>query len=306
MHTKELIYLLNEELNKTRAEKKNSSSLPFIIQAYTTVIRRLNDNFSPDELINKTKLADLYAAKQITKHMQDKLIGLLDRKIIDSPAMKKKFLFDELRRIVGIGPHRAQTLVNKGLRSIKELKEPQWWNQLNVDTQAALKTQPMRKIPHDDIARIESILIKFPEAKVQLVGSYRRKTPSSRDIDIMIVSTKLSVMNNYLKYLDKKVPHIYLYSKGADKMSLVLEFNANKKFKADVFKTHPDYYWAHLLYATGSKSNNIRMRAKAKRMGYLLNQKGLWKAGERILGPTANEKKYYEALNLPYLRPELR
>lgn len=302
MRAKELVYLFNEELAKVKQEKKGSASISFIVRAYGLVQKQLSDNFQPNEPVSAAKINQLH----ITRHMKDKLIKLLAIKVDSNPAMKKQFLFNELRRITGIGPQKAKDLIDKGLLSVAQLRQPKWWDQLNLDTQTALATQPIKRIPHEEIRAIEPILTKFTEAKTILVGSYRRKMPTSKDIDVMLVSAKLSMMGNYLKYLEKKVPHIYLYSKGPDKMSLVLEFDSQKKYKVDVFRTHPDFYWSHLLYSTGSKANNIRMRGRAKRLGYLLNQKGLWKAGERVLGPSANEHAYFKILGMDYLPPEKR
>ena len=266
------------------------------------VLKHLNDNFHSAEPINSAKINELH----ITRHMKDKLIKLLSKKVNNDPRFKKKILHNELRKVIGIGPQKADDLIAQGLTSLSQLKQPRWWNQLNVDTQTALATEPARRIPHEDIRKIEPTLTKFPSAQIVLVGSYRRKMPSSKDIDVMLVSARTAAMGEYLKYLEKKFPHIYLYSKGGDKMSLVIEVDTSRKYKVDVFRTHPDYYWSHLLYATGSKANNLRMRAKAKRMGLLLNQKGLWKAGERMLGPAANERAYYAALDMEYLLPEKR
>lgn len=302
MKANQLIYLFNEELAKTKKEKHGSASLPFITRAYVMVLKQLNDNFHPHDEISAAKIADLH----ITAHMKTKLVELLKTKIHADPNMRKKLLINDLRRITGIGPNKAADLVEQGLRSISQLKHPRWWNQLNADTQTALATQPHRRIPHEEIAKLEPALTKYSDAKIVLVGSYRRKMPSSKDIDIMLVSARTSAMNDYLKYLEKKIPHIYVYSKGPDKMSLILEVDNMHKYKADVFRAHPDYYWSYLLYSTGSKANNLRMRAKAKRMGLLLNQKGLWKNGERVLGPTANEEAYYKAIGLEYLSPEKR
>lgn len=304
MKAKELIYLLNEEAAKVSKEKKGSDTLKFIMRAYGLVAKHLNENFNTNELVTPIKINALH----LTKNMKDKLIKLLNKKIVNNSDMKKKLLHNELRRIAGIGPQKANDLIQKGLTSVAQLKHSKWWVQLNLDTQTALSTQPILRIPHTEIKAIEPILTRFigPETKVILVGSYRRQTATSKDIDAMLVSANPGAMNAYLKYLEKKVPHIYLYSKGADKMSLVLEFDKIRKYKIDVFRTHPDYYWAHMLYATGSKTNNVQMRARAKKMGLLLNQKGLWKNGERLLGPTANEHAYFRALNLEYLSPEKR
>jgi DNA polymerase/3'-5' exonuclease PolX len=302
MKLKELIYLVNEELLKVKQEKKGSTSLPFINRAYGMVLKQLNDNFHPNDSITASKINSLH----ITKHMKDKLISFLDIKISSDPNLKKKLLHNELRRITGIGQQKATDLINQGLKSVKQLKQPKWWHQLNTDTQTALATEPIRRIPHEEIKKLEPLLTKFNGAKIILVGSYRRKMPTSKDIDAMIVSEKSIIMNEYLKYLEKKVPHIYLYSKGGDKMSLILEFDKEKKYKIDVFRTHPDYYWSHLLYATGSKSFNVRMRALAKRKGYLLNQKGIWKDGERLLSPNDNEHAYFKIIGMEYLPPEKR
>jgi DNA polymerase (family 10) len=59
-----------------------------------------------------------------------------------------------------------------------------------------------------------------------------------------------------------------------------------------------------MLYSTGSKENNIRMRAKAKSQGLLLNQYGLFKKGEKINLKT--EKDYYDYLGMKYLEPHER
>jgi DNA polymerase/3'-5' exonuclease PolX len=302
MKAKELIYLFNEELAKVKLDKKDSPGISFIIRAYVAVFKQLNDNFHPNDTVSRSKIDALH----LTENMKDKLIKLLNNKVAKDPNFKKKLLHNELRRIAGIGSQKATLLIQQGLTSIAQLKQPKWWNQLNLDTQTALATQPLRQIPHNQIKVIEPLLTKFPNAKTMLVGSYRRKMPTSKDIDVMVVSARTSIMNDYLQYLEKKIPHIYVYSKGADKMSIVLEFDKDRKYKVDVFRTHPDFYWSHLLYSSGPISLNIKMRARAKKMGMLLNQKGLWTNGERVLGPNANEHAYFKAVDMPYLPPEKR
>ena len=51
-----------------------------------------------------------------------------------------------------------------------------------------------------------------------------------------------------------------------------------------IVTTDPGSWGALLMHATGSKRNNIKMRAKAKHKGLKLNEKGLWKGDERSLG----------------------
>lgn len=60
-----------------------------------------------------------------------------------------------------------------------------------------------------------------------------------------------------------------------------------------------------LLHATGSSSNNIRLRTIAQTRGWTLSQYGLFNdAGIRI--PTSTEAEVYEALDLEYCPPEIR
>ena len=171
--------------------------------------------------------------------------------------------------------------------------------------------KPERKIPHKHIILLEPILSKFKD-KIYLVGSYRRKTPYSRDLDIMLVSDDIQSLDQYLSHLaklfDKK---IYVYSNGADKMSLIVEVPAqiiqtkkSKLYKMDIFRAPKISQHAMLLYATGSKLFNIKMRARAKRMGYLLNQHGLYK-GKKLLKITS-EEGFFKKLDMPYVLPEDR
>lgn len=301
MRAQELIYLFNKEMDEARAEHKNAKTLPFIMRAYSSVRKQLVDNFESSENVTASKIQNL----NLTQHMKNKLVGLLSKRMTSSSEVRKKILVDELNRITGIGMVKARDLVAQGLPSIDKLRAPKWWAQLNTDTKTAITMQPMKKIPRIEIAKIESKLTGFACNKVVLVGSYRRKASSSRDIDIMLAADKPAALSEYLSYLEG-IFKIYVYEKGPDKMSLILELSPTKRVKADVFRAHPSVYYSHLLYATGSKSNNLKMRAKAKRLGLLLNQKGLWKKNERVLDQNANEQAYYKALGMDYLPPESR
>jgi DNA polymerase/3'-5' exonuclease PolX len=64
-----------------------------------------------------------------------------------------------------------------------------------------------------------------------------------------------------------------------------------------------------LLYATGSGRFNIRMRATAKRLGYLLNQRGLYKkVSSTVLRriPVVSERALFKKLGMKYLAPNER
>ena len=69
----------------------------------------------------------------------------------------------------------------------------------------------------------------------------------------------------------------------------------------------PKEVWgAAMIYFTGSKAHNIRIREMAVRAGLKLNEYGLFdaKTGELLAAET--EEKVYERLGLPYIEPTLR
>ena len=73
----------------------------------------------------------------------------------------------------------------------------------------------------------------------------------------------------------------------------------------NIFFTEHDSWGTAMMYTTGPQRYNIRKRYLVKRMGYKLNQYGLYnKEGEKIAGPT--ETGIYEALGWEWCEPEDR
>ena len=64
-------------------------------------------------------------------------------------------------------------------------------------------------------------------------------------------------------------------------------------------------YYSAILYFTGSKEHNIKMREKAKHMGHTLNEWGLIKANKSRFKITS-EKDLFDIVNIDYLEPEDR
>ncbi len=224
-------------------------------------------------------------------------------------------LLKELSQFMGIGNERAKILLNAGLKNINQLHMKKYKELLPEETKLFIDLKPIREIPHDDISKLEPYITDSAKniGKALIVGSYRREKPTSRDIDVMLVSSDKEAIEKYLKKLQQEIPDcIYPYSKGYDKLSLIIDMSKAKLvkekdriYKLDVFRTLPEDEIPMLLYSTGSKEHNILMRGKAKRMGYLLNQKGLFKNGEKIEG-LDSEKAYFDILAIEYKEPKNR
>ncbi len=130
-------------------------------------------------------------------------------------------------------------------------------------------------------------------SKVEIAGSIRRKESSVGDIDIVAVSGKS--------------PGSLLHDAGATISQHGSEraFGHYKDVWINLWVTPPEAWGAMLFYATGPQKYTIGYRMKAKRKGWLLNQKGLFdENGKRIAGET--EESIYKALDKSYKEPELR
>lgn len=224
---------------------------------------------------------------------------------VKSKVKSKVKLLNQLVGFMGIGKVLSQTLIDDGLTNINQLHMTKWQTKLPLETQLYLKLKPMQNIPYADIAKLEKKLVNGNSV---IVGSYRRKKATSRDIDIMLVSKDEDAIAKYLKKLKTKLA-VYPYSQGHDKMSMIIK-SKQLIYKLDVFRVLPENRIPMLLYATGSKEFNIRMRSVAKAKGYLLNQKGLFKKqsnGETRRVPNLNsEKDYFRVLSMDYLEPSKR
>ena len=89
---------------------------------------------------------------------------------------------------------------------------------------------------------------------------------------------------------------------GENKVSFTLE----NGLQVDVRLLEKENFGAALLYFTGSKEHNVKLRGRANEMGYTLNEYSLatLKAEKPVAG--RSEEEIYERLKLDYIPPELR
>ena len=89
-------------------------------------------------------------------------------------------------------------------------------------------------------------------------------------------------------------------AQGETKGSVLLAGNV----QADLRVVPSDSFGAALMYFTGSKEHNIRLREMAIKKGLKLNEYGLYRGEKQVAGAT--EEEVYEKLGLPPIAPELR
>jgi DNA polymerase/3'-5' exonuclease PolX len=300
MNQYELIFLLNKHLDESI--KKYPESAKFIISAYNNVIQKIKNNTPSDKFITNPDIQNL----NITAHMKSKLVFLLTKKIDNKDRVKitQNQLLHKLVNFIGIGNVKALQLIGLGLKNIEDLNKKKFISHLSDSTKLLMKYKPIRCIPYKDVKSIEKKLTEFP--KTIITGSFRRKKPFMKDIDIMIISNTLKIMDLYLAYLTKQFKEVHVYNKGIDKISLIILVRKNVYYKVDIFRSFIKNKHAMLLYSTGSKEFNIKMRTLAARSGYLLNQTGLYKSNNKTPIKINSEKDYFNILGMEYVTPHNR
>lgn len=148
------------------------------------------------------------------------------------------------------------------------------------------------------IKRIENRLKKLKEVqKVVVAGSVRRKKKTIHDADILVASDKPFKVNEFfIKMKDVKK----VLAQGPTKSSVLLKDG----FQVDIRIVKKDYFGAALVYFTGSKQHNIKLRKIAIKKGLKLSEYGLFKENKFVAGKT--EEEVYRKLGLKYIKPELR
>lgn len=297
-------YILRALFLNEKNKIEDTPAKSFIYRAYNNVISILNSAFEDEENITMTNIKSI----NITDNMKNKLCNLIKEGA--SKLNQKDILRSILINGIGIGPVKADKLIKMGLKDINELKGKEWRPYINEDTYLSLKYRPLRKIPHNEIKKIEMILNRYKvvnkKMPIIITGSFRRGSPFSKDIDVVFPT------NNNIEYFltfIKKYFTISIYSRGPSKISMfikALKLDIKRYIKMDIFLTAPDEYYTMVLYSTGSKMLNIKMRRHAKSMGLLLNQKGIFKNGKKINNKNDNEKELFKIIHLTYLYPSSR
>jgi len=132
---------------------------------------------------------------------------------------------------------------------------------------------------------------------LSIAGSLRRSKELVKDIDIVAASADAPGVMDFFAAL----PHIAdILGRGDTKTSVRLDSGIN----ADLRVVSPEQFHYALAHFTGSKEHNTALRQRAKKMGFKLNEYGLFSAAGTL--PAHCEGDLFTGLGLAYIPPELR
>lgn len=247
------------------------------------------------------KIAQLIETGQLTQLEELKQqipAGLLDIMIIDGVGPKKaKILFEELN-VTSLDDLRAAAQQQK----IQELKgfgkktEESILANIDQALEAGLRTWLAEVQP-----AVEALVVslsKLPGVRqISPAGSYRRRKETVGDLDLLVTATRSQEMMDALAEHELVEREL---ARGDTKQRVRL----TSGIELDLRVVPDESYGAAMQYFTGSKEHNIVMRKRAQERGYKLNEYGLFEGDTLIASRT--EDDVYEAVDLPWIPPELR
>jgi DNA polymerase (family 10) len=293
-----------------------TGSNPFKIRAFFNAARALEALPSDlEEMIESKELLEIPGiGKSLFNHVKEMLETGTFGEYEDLKKSVPPGLL-EILRVSGMGPKKVKAVYEKlGVTNVIELEKAANDDRISELPGFGKKTQEnilrgianMRKYGdryylHVALAEGQALYKQVAAhrdvKRSMLGGSLRRIKETIKDIDILVSadrSENIMEMFTTLPQVEKVIV------KGSTKSSVRLKSGIN----ADLRVVTDDEYPFAVHYFTGSKQHNTDMRARAKKMGYKLNEYGLFKGDTPT--PCKDEHELFAKLGVDFIEPELR
>lgn len=279
-----------------------------------------------------TSSNDLKGIKGIGKGTLDRVdeiikTGKLSEIKVSTKEKENLELIEKLEDVFGIGRKMAYELFTKhNIKTIDDLKKQYKDGTITLpDTIVkGLKYIDLIKdnIPRDEIDEAYKQISKVvsdidTNLLVTICGSYRRLSPTSGDIDMLVVHPKVLTKkkSENSKWLYKVISNLKQHGLIIDSLTGddvptkymgLFKLNKNTPIRRIDIRFIPyESYYTAILYFTGSKDFNRKMRRVAIDMGYTLNEYALLDENDKMI-KVNSEKEIFDILGMEYITPDKR
>jgi len=224
-----------------------------------------------------------------------------------------------LLRVPGVGPATARIIYqNLKITTIDELEQAAKEHRLRelpkiqakteeniLKSISSLKQRTGRSLIHharDAAAEMIATLRQSGVERISVAGSVRRYRETIGDIDLLVPATDAAPI---MKAFTGAASVERVLAQGDTKSSVIVA----RGLQIDLRVVPPDSWGAAMLYFTGSKEHNVRLRGQALKKKLLLNEYGLYRVGAEQRGQeiaSKTEEEVYAALGMEWIAPELR
>ena len=304
---------------------------PFRVRAYRNAARLVDGHAMPmRKLVEESDLTELPGiGKEMARHIHE-LIETASLSALDELAEKIPRSLIDVMELPGVGPKKAKKLWKElDIETVDELEQraengevaaldgfgEKSQQKILAGIQQFRHHRSRFKLVEADllVTPLLEYLQESPEVdRLEVAGSYRRRVETVGDIDLLaIASNAEAVMDRFTSY--PKITQVQMSGSTRGRVSLQSGLEVDLRIL-----TEPSY-GAALVYFTGSKEHNIKLRKRAIERGLRLSEYGVFRgedddqedsgekdpwAGEQVAGRT--EEEVYATVDLPWIAPELR
>ncbi|HZD17685.1 MAG TPA: DNA polymerase/3'-5' exonuclease PolX [Actinomycetota bacterium] len=252
--------------------------------------------------------------EKIHEFLQTGTIGALDELRAQIPAGVRSIM-----SIPGLGPKRAMVLYRElGISTVEELERAVADHHLAGLKGFGAKTEEnvrrgIERLRESGSRSLVDVAVDLAETllgelsrirgvrRSAYAGSLRRMAETIGDVDLLVAAEDDEagrIMDTFvtLPQVERVLAH------GGTKSSVITVAGP----QVDLRVVAPQVWGAAMIYFTGSKAHNIRIRELAVRKGLKLSEYGLFRARSGRLIVAETEEDVYERLGLPWFPPTLR
>jgi DNA polymerase (family 10) len=313
----DVLDMLHELAELTLLDEQNPQA--FRVRAYESAAQAITAQATD---LGRLTHAELQQIQGIGKSTADKIRELLDTgrvQKLEALRLKHPPSVVALLRIPGLGPKALSRLRGElGVQSLDDLRRVLAEHKLRdlkgfgsksedklavslsrLDAQSSLeRTSIALALPLAE--RLVSELASLPGVRYAgYCGSLRRFCETIGDIDIVVAaSDPAAVMQAFVEL----GPVDQVLVRGERKTSVL----TRRGLQVDLRVVAEHQLGAALLYFTGSKGHNIKLRQRALTRGLTLNEYALSEIDTGKVVASETEAQIYAALGLPFIAPVLR
>jgi len=284
---------------------------PFRIRAYRNAVRTLEVQTTPiarwvEQRRDLTALPGI--GKEMARHLEE-LVTTGSLAFRDELAARVPPGLIDLMRLPGVGPKRARTLWQElGVESPDGLEEAaragrvrglagfgqrteekiltgiaEWrrhTERMRLD-QAERHVEPLvAYLREPPVPSAGARRRKRVEPRVEIAGSYRRRCETIGDLDVLAEAADESSARRLIDRFTAYPQVAEVAMAGPTRASVVL----GSGLRVDLRVVPPESWGAALVYFTGSKEHNVRLRQRAIERGLRISEYGVFEAGEESGG----------------------
>ena len=308
---------------------------PFRVRAYLKAARAFEGLTADAAGMSRT---ELLALDGVGHKIVDKVEELVETGTVaelDGLRAKTPDGLGEVLRLQGVGPKTVRTLWKKagvecladlataidagklegiegmGAKTIENLARAIDFAKSAGDRTLLGIATPLAEMILEDLRAVKGV------RRIEAAGSLRRGKETIGDLDFLAVCDDAAALRDAFTAMTGVTE---VLASGETKTSVRLKAPEIKGLRTSAVQVDlrivPEASWgAALLYFTGSKEHNIRLRERAQKRKLTLNEYGLFPDDGKKGSPqsrgvkaeaSATEEAIYESLGLPWIPPEIR